>query len=358
MNRNRYSIPLAIAALALAACEGSVPQSSDRGAVLPSVAPRSQIAALSSPSADEASAEEIPACDDWQMVEETWNQATGEFHNVWQCESEGVVQRSITDGVDHGDGTGTFTRVFEVDGVAQETWTFEYTVSEDQLTQLYTATSDQGGTYQGSYTYAEDGSSTVHEVWTLAEGTYLIDGNYDAEGNFTGTTRFDDPATEASPDYVVVNSQLDDGGFRQEVNSQGDGFTSHYIADFAADGTTHYDFETDDTSTAVNPDWVGTYDWDANGVGEGSYTQDFDDGSLLTVSDVFAADGSTDESWTFDDATTEQAVDQEGQVHYAADGTGEGTITTHVVGGDPEICQIHIDAAGSTTIDNCHSGTL
>lgn len=357
MKRTIHSITLAAAAMALAACEGSVPQGGEHGTVLPSVAPRSQIAALSSPSSDEASEEEVPACEDWQMVEEQWNAATGEFSNVWQCESEGVVQRSITDGVQNADGTGNFTRTFEVDGVVIEVWSFTFTTSADGLTQTYDATSDQGGTYQGSYVYAEDGSSTVHEVWTLAEGTYLIDGSYDAAGVFTGTTRFDDPATEASPDYVVVNSPLEDGGFRQEVNSQGDGFTSHYLADFAADGSTHYTFETDDTSSEVNPDWVGEYSWDASGVGSGSYTQSFDDGSLLSVSDSFGADGSTDESWTFDDATTEQAVDQEGQVHYSADGSGEGTITTHVVGGEAETCQIHIDAAGNTTIDQCGSGT-
>ncbi len=357
MIRHTYSLTLVLAVAALAACDSAVPQASDRGAVLPSIAPRSQIAALAAPAPDEAAAE-VPACEDWVELENTWDGITGAFHSVWQCESEGVVQRSITDGVDNGDGTGTFTRVFEVDGVAVETWTFAYTTSDDNLNQTYTATSDQGGTYQGSYVYAEDGSSTVHEVWTLAEGTYLIDGAYDAAGNFTGTTRFDDPATEASPDYVVENSMLDDGGFRQEVNSQGDGFTSHYIADFSAAGATHYTFETDDTSSAVDPDFVGSYDWDASGAGSGSYTQSFDDGSLLTVSDTFGGDGSTDESWVFDDATTEQPVDQEGQVHYAADGSGEGTITTHVVGGAAETCQIHIDAAGNTSVDNCSSGAL
>lgn len=357
MTRPTYSITLVLAALGLAACDSAVPQASDRGAVLPSIAPRSQIAALAAPAADEADAE-VPPCEDWVETENTWDGVTGAFHSVWQCESEGVVQRSITDGVDNGDGTGTFTRVFEVDGAAIETWSFEYHMSDDGLTQLYTATSDTGSSYEGSYTATADGGSTAHEAWHVAEGEYLIDGVYDAEGNFTGTTRFDDPATEASPDYVVENSMLDDGGFRQEVNSQGDGYTSHYIADFTADGTTHYTFETDDTSSAVNPDFVGSYDWDASGVGSGSYTQSFDDGSLLSVSDTFAADGSTEESWSFDDAGTEQPVDQEGSVRYAADGTGEGTITTHVVGGEPETCQIHIDAGGNTSVDNCSNGTL
>ena len=356
MNRPIYSMALALAVLGVAACDSAVPQASDRGAVLPSIAPRSQIAALSAPSTDDAAAE-APACDDWQLTEDTWDGVTGAFHSVWQCESEGVVQRSITDGIDNGDGTGTFTRTFMVGDAVIEVWSFEYHLSDDGLTQMYTATSDQGGTYEGAYTAGEDGGSIAHEVWTLAEGEYLIDGAYDAEGNFTGTTRFDDPATEASPDYVVINSDLDGGGFRQEVNSQGDGYTSHYLADFSADGATHYTFETDDTSSEINPDWVGTYDWDASGAGTGRYTQSFDDGSLLTVNDTFAADGSVDESWSFDDATTEQSVDQEGSVQYAADGTGEGTITTHVVGGEAETCQIHIDASGSTSVDNCGSGT-
>ncbi|MCC7069677.1 MAG: hypothetical protein IT383_00025 [Deltaproteobacteria bacterium] len=295
MIRHTYSLTLVLAVAALAACDSAVPQASDRGAVLPSIAPRSQIAALAAPAPDEAAAE-VPACEDWVQTEDTWDGVTGAFHSVWQCESEGVVQRSITDGVQNADGSGSFTRSFEVDGVVIEVWSFNFTTSADGLTQTYDATSDQGGTYQGSYVYAEDGSSTVHEVWTLAEGTYLIDGAYDAEGNFTGTTRFDDPATEASPDYVVQDSRLDDGGLRQEVNSQGDGFTSHYIADFSADGVTHYTFETDDGSSAVNPDWVGEYTWDISGAGSGGYTQSFDDGSLLAVSDTFGGDGSTDES--------------------------------------------------------------
>ena len=51
-------------------------------------------------------------------------------------------------------------------------------------------------------------------------------------------------------------------------------------------------------------------------------------------------------------------MNRKARVHYAADGTGEGTITTHVVGGEPETCQIHIDAGGNTSVDNCASGTL
>lgn len=356
MTRPIYFIT-ALAVLGLGACESAVPRANDRGTVLPSIAPRTQIAALAAPATDEAAAE-VPACEDWQLIEDSYDGVTGAFHSVWQCESEGVVQRSITDGVDNGDGTGSFTRSFEVNGAAVETWTFEYHLSDDGLSQIYTATSDQGGSYQGVYTAGEDGGTIVHEAWHLAEGEYLIDGEYDADGNFTGTTRFDDPATEASPDYLVRDSRLDDGGFRQEVDSREDGFSSHYIADFSAEGTTHYSFETDDTSTEVNPDWVGSYHWDASGVGSGNYTQSFDDGSSLVVTDTFAADGSVEESWTFDDATTEQAVDQEGSVRYAADGTGEGTVTTHVVDGEAETCQIHIDAAGNTSVDNCGSGTL
>lgn len=64
-------------------------------------------------------------------------------------------------------------------------------------------------------------------------------------------------------------------------------------------------------------------------------------------------DGSVVESWTFDDETTEQAIDQEGSMTWNADGSAEGSVTNHVVGGGDQTCAIHVSADGVQTIDEC-----
>ncbi len=64
-------------------------------------------------------------------------------------------------------------------------------------------------------------------------------------------------------------------------------------------------------------------------------------------------DGSVVESWTFDDETTEQAIDQEGSMTWNAGGSAEGSVTNHVVGGGDQTCAIHVSADGVQTIDEC-----
>src|SRR5581483_11085046 len=115
-----------------------------------------------------------------------------------------------------------------------------------------------------------------------------------------------------------------------------------------------YSFQTDLLDTQVSPDYDGSYNYNADFSGSGSYTQHFDDGSTDAVSDVINSDGSVVESWSFDDASTEQSVDQTGQMTWQADGSAEGTVTTHVVGGGEQTCDVHISSSGAQTVDNCH----
>jgi hypothetical protein len=120
-----------------------------------------------------------------------------------------------------------------------------------------------------------------------------------------------------------------------------------------SDGVAQYSFATDLDSTQVNPDYDGAYTYNADGSGNGSYTQHFDDGSTDLITDVIPGDGTLSESWSFDDVSTEQSVDQEGTLNWALDGSAAGTITTHVVGGGEQTCDIHISADGAQTVDNC-----
>jgi hypothetical protein len=194
----------------------------------------------------------------------------------------------------------------------------------------------------------------MHEEWNLDEGTYVIDGLIANDGTtFDGDESFDDPRTEASPDWTLSMVSNEDGSFSQDVHVEGDGYTSDYTYAVSALGEADYSFETDMSDTEAHPDWTGEYHYAADGSGEGNYRQLFDDGSTLDVEDVIGADGSVDESWVFDDVATEQDVDQEGHMTFAPDGSGSGTVATHVVGGDDQTCDVAIGANGAQTVENC-----
>ena len=74
---------------------------------------------------------------------------------------------------------------------------------------------------------------------------------------------------------------------------------------------------------------------------------------MLDVVDSFTSDGQVTESWRFDDATTELALDQEGVMNYGVDGSGSGTIVFYLGDGSSQTCQVTVNADGTSVIDNC-----
>ncbi len=360
-------IRLALAPLALpligafAGCNGAVPRVSGHNLVIPDRSPTRQVQALSSPSTDDTesgSGNDAQAyCLDGQAGPST-NDPDGTFTSEWDCAPGGGIASISNAGFSDpntGDGHYDQTTVFE-DGTLN-VWHFTFDTSDDFLSTTYTGVSDDGTeSYVGTYTYSADhpNQSQMHEEWNLHEGTYVTDGLVSNDGtSFDGTETFDDPATDASPDWSLDEVTNPDGTFSQDVHFAGDGFVSDYTYAVDAAGAADYSFATDLTDTDANPDYDGAYHYAADGSGEGGYRQLFDDGSTDDVHDVINADGSVDESWSFDDVATEQSVDQEGSMHWNVDGSADGTVTNHIVDGGDQTCEVHIDADGSQTVDNC-----
>lgn len=346
---------LALSALSLPACEGAIPSVSGKEIILPSRSPNKRVQALEAPSVDDAAdanAESFCLGDGVQTREE-FNE-DGSFVTEFTCEAGGGIQSFRNEGtIDPLTGDGEYDQVTVYEDGSDSVYHFVLDTLDDG-SQVYDGSSEDGSTTSHSiYAPLEDGSSLVNESWSTPDGDYLIDGQYLADGAWDGTTTFDDPATDANPDYVVDELRAADGTSIQDVSTVGEGFTSDYTYSVDVDGSSRYDFSTDLTDTLVSPDFDGTYLYAADGSGTGSYLENFDDGSSMLVSDEIRSDGSVLESWSFDDISTEAAVDQEGAIDFAVDGSGEGSVTTHVIGGDSQTCQVHISADGVATIDNC-----
>jgi len=346
---------LALSALSLPACEGAIPSVSGKEIILPSRSPNKRVQALEAPSAtatDEANANAFCLGGGVQTRNE-FNE-DGSFVTEFTCEPGGGIQSFRNEGtVDPVTGDGAYDQVTVFEDGSESVYHLLLDTLEDG-SQVYDGSSEDGSTTSHSvYVRLADGGSQVNESWSTPDGDYLIDGQHLGDGSWDGTTVFDDPATEASPDYVVDEVRGADGTSIQDVSSAGAGFTSDYTYSVDADGSSRYDFSNDFTDTLVNPDFNGTYRYATDGSGSGSYTQHFDDGSSMLVSDEIRSDGSLLQSWSFDDIGTEAAVDQEGAIEFASDGSGEGSVTTHVAGGASQTCQVHISADGVATIDNC-----
>lgn len=349
---NRLLLASVAAPLVLAACEGKTPSVKRHDAVVPSLSPRTAVSALTSPSTADAESGGEAQCLEASLVSESYDPSTGAFASEYDCAEGGGIDRVLTAGTGDQVGNGAYTQTYVLEAGGEIVW--EYTYTSDAVSTTYVGSSSEGESYEGTYTYLDADTTRVEETWTMAEGVYTTDGVMTNDGtSFVGSSTFDDPDTAASPDYTYEQQTNDDGSFTQRVESAGDGWTSSYVADFAVDGSASYDFATDLTDTDVSPDYEGSYSYAADGAGEGGYTQAFDDGSSLAVDDEIRADGSYTESWSFDDAATEQPVDQEGSISYGVDGAGVGTITTFVVGGESETCRVTISADGATTIDQC-----
>lgn len=348
---------LAALGLNLAACDSTSPdQNTGFAPVLPALEfGRSR--AVSSPlTGDSAAADDQSApteCVEWVTEEESYSPATGEFVYRYSCAVGGDIASYETRGVDDGAGNGSYTTTTNLRDGSVVAWSYTYTLEADGVTQHYQGESTAGETFVASYVYQANGDSLAHEVWTMAEGVYTVDGTYFSDGRFAGNEQFDDPTTAASPDWTMQYAENADGTFSQVVSGSFDGWQSDYSYAVASDGSAVYAFTYDELATTAAPDFAGHYDYAADGSGSGSYRQLFDDGSVLDVVDSFTSDGKVTESWRFDDATTEPALDQEGVMNYDVDGSGSGSITFHLSDGTSQTCLITVNADGTSLIDNC-----
>jgi hypothetical protein len=344
-----------LAALGLAACDNAIPQVNNPGSTDIRVTPAKRQAKgvpTSSQSSLTSSSSSTGACESWVTVKEQYDETTGKFEYDYSCAKGGDIASISTVGqTDLTDGSGGYTTTYLMRDGSQVVWTATYTVDAMGVQTLH-STSSQGEQLDATYEYYADGSTKAHETYTLKDGIYVYDGVYEADGRFNGTVTFDDPNTPEKPDYTVVQTQTADGVTQQDTVQLAGTWTVKSHATYRADGSVDYTFESDDSNTKVGPDVTGAYSYDATGAGKGSYTEFFDDGSRVVVNDVIAADGTYVESWQFIDADPAVAVDQDGSIKYAADGSGKGTITDHLTTGDAT-CDITVGADGSSSITNC-----
>jgi hypothetical protein len=357
--KTRAFLLLAMLGVVGAACEtGSPDQNRGFAPVLPSLDLGRQRSAVSSPLASDAASVEgegaaATECAGWSAEEESYDPSTGVFVYRYACPVGGEIAVYESRGVDDGAGNGHYTVTYTMRDASIIVWSYTYQLEADGVTQRYQGASDQGETFVASYVYQANGDSLAHEVWTVAEGVYTVDGTYFADGRFVGSERFDDPATAASPDWSMEYAEHADGSVAQLVSGLFDGWQTDYSYTVLADGNAVYDFSYDLLTSLAVPDYSGHFDYAADGSGAGSYRQLFDDGSVLDVVDSFTGDGQVTESWRFDDATTELELDQEGTLNYAADGSGHGTVVFHLADGSSETCQLTVAADGTSVIDNC-----
>lgn len=349
---------LALSVLSLPACEGAIPTVAGKEIILPSRSPTKRVQALEAPSVDDAAADvdanaESICLGDGELTREEYN-PDGSFVTEYSCEAGGGIESFRNEGtIDPLTGDGEYDQVIVYEDGTDSRYHFVLDTLEDG-SQVYDGSSEDGSSTSHSvYVPLEDGSSQANESWSTPDGDYLIEGIYFTDGSWDGTTIFDDPATAANPDYVVDEIRSADGSSIQDVSTLGDGYTTEYTYRVNVDGSIRYDFSTDLTDTLVSPDFDGSYHYEADGSGTGSYVEAFDDGSSMLVTDEIRSDGSLRESWSFDDISTEAPVDQEGTIEFAVDGSGEGTVTTHVVGGEAQTCQVHISADGVSIVDAC-----
>lgn len=345
--------------LALAACEGGVPEVRSQDAVIPEPSPMRQAQSLSAPdesgNGGSSGNGQRPWCKDGEL---SLSQSfpDGRWITEYTCAPGGGIARVRSEGQsDPATGDGSYDQIAILDDGSEELWHFTVDIAADGSTNHNVGTSDDGSeSIDSLYTRLDaEGSYRVETTSSMAEGVYVTNGVQGADGvSWTGTTSFDDPATERSPDWSYDLVMNPDGSGTQTVDYAGEGYTTHYTMDFSADRSSSYDFETDLTSTALTPDYTGAYDYAADGTGTGNYTRFFEDGSTTEVQEVIASDRLL-QSWVFDDASTDQAIDQTGEMTWHADGSGEGSVSFHVVDGGVQTCQVRVSADGVQTIDSC-----
>jgi len=358
MRSRRLTIAVLGCALLVAACDGSLPSVRGVGLTVPSLTPPGAGGIRRIPSIDAKSLEDgdetSGRCERWVTEIDTYSRRSGDFERLERCLSGGEIETIHTVGNQELDGSGHYATTYTYRDGHQVVWQYSFQPDPaDPNTTSYVASSDAGESFQGQYRSLENGATHASETWDLVDGTYQIEGVYEADNRFNGSVTFDDPTTEQSPDWILDNQEDLDGTVTQQVTTYVANWQLHESVVVAPDGSYGFSFGYDDTRTEVSPDYRGGYQFDAAGAGSGGYHQYYEDGSTLEVEQQIASDGSFDQRWWFDDANTDQRVDQEGAAHYNADGSGSGTVITHVVDGGTETCDLSVSADGATSIDNC-----
>ncbi len=354
--RPSHLITLALLAAPLA-CTNAVPTVKHaRDPVLPQ-GPQRVAQALSEPSSSDSDATDgvREYCLNGALTEQTYDPATGAFVTRWQCAAGGGIASVVTQGTQDQSGDGAYDQISTSENGNVLVWHFTVDSSDDLATQVYDGVRDDNSE-DSHIVYVIDaaGDYDLNETWHMRDGVYTTQGLSSADGlSFDGVQTFDDPDTDVSPDWTDDLVSSPDGSYVQDVHFEGDGFSSDYSYAVAVDGTSVYTFTTDTFGNAVDVDFEGSYAYNADFSGAGSYDQHFEDGSLMRVNDVIHSDGSTLESWSFDDANTDLAVDQQGELLFAVDGSAQGSFTTFVEGGAGQTCEVHVAPNGTQTIDHC-----
>lgn len=157
----------------------------------------------------------------------------------------------------------------------------------------------------------------------------------------------DEFATAVKPDRRGALEFADDGSGTGRLDWFYDhGITSVYEIVQAADGSASATLEYEDPDTAISPDGVGTYSYLANNSGSGEYLESYEDGSEFQSFDDYGFNGSTDETFTFDDAATSWEPDVDGISYTAPDGAGTGAWSRYDADGVTETCEYEFDTAG------------
>lgn len=218
--------------------------------------------------------------------------------------------------------------------------------------------SQEGDTLQGTLRAVVGGQEST-ETWVL-EGVYQLDTVetlYD-DGHYQIEYTHDDLTTEVSPDQVGHYDMQADGSGTGTVQAwDDDGTLYDYRYVFAAGGGTSGTFTIDDPATSPNPDIVGRWTDDlATGDTVTDYTLFYPDGTALLVTDVGHTDGSTDQTYTWDDPETKVDPDVRGQFRYEADGSGEGSVTVYSLDGSTTVCDYELGPEGRVLEEDCRPG--
>lgn len=200
------------------------------------------------------------------------------------------------------------------------------------------------------------GRTTFTETWDLENGYHEdITTEYrDSDPFFTQAWVRDEIATAASPDRTGNIELGADGSGEGRLEWFYDhGITSVYEVLQEADGDATATLVYEDPATNVSPDGNGTYSFQRDNSGEGTYTERYDDGSVFEENEVYGYDDSVSESFTFDDAGTSWAPDVDGTSYTAPDGSGSGAWSRYDASGVTETCEYELDTAGAISEIDC-----
>jgi hypothetical protein len=170
----------------------------------------------------------------------------------------------------------------------------------------------------------------------------------------------DELATAVSPDST--------GDFTINTDGSGSGSLRYnfdhdiyqvYTVDQAADGSYTSTVLYEDPGTPISPDGSGVFHIAADFSGNGTYTESYVDGAgavsgVRQEDYVYVRDGSTLESFRFDDVATAYDPDTDGDTTYEYDGSGTGEWRRHDATGVIQTCQYSFDSAGSILELSCN----